>query len=137
MTLFEQRRCVHHCIRRPPQPFWKARGLYLGRHREDWPLQGLTPYDPDWYYTHAAAAARHIYLCKTVGIGALAKLHNGRNRHGNWPSHHAIASSSIQHKVCQSLENIGVLELSNDGGCHIRDGQCNLDRVTTAVVGAA
>ncbi|KAI5115789.1 hypothetical protein M0805_009500 [Coniferiporia weirii] len=132
------RGCVHHRIRRPPQPFWKARGLYLGRHRrEDWPLQGLAPYDPDWYYTHAAAIARHIYLCKTVSVGTLANLHDGRNCHGNWPSHHAGASSSVQRKVCQSLENIGVLELSDDGGRHIQDGQRDLDRVATAVVEAA
>ncbi|KAI5115657.1 hypothetical protein M0805_005744 [Coniferiporia weirii] len=129
--------CVHHHIRCPPQPFWKARGLYLGRHCEDWPLQGLAPYDPDWYYTHAAAITWHIYLCKTIGISTLANLHDGCNRHGNWPLHHAGASSSVQHKVCQSLENIGMLELSDDGRHHIQDGQHDLDHVTTTIVEAA
>ncbi|KAI5114964.1 hypothetical protein M0805_004049, partial [Coniferiporia weirii] len=120
MTLFEQRGCVHHRIRRPKQAFCKARGPHLSRHREGWHYKELAPYDPDWYYTRAAAVARHIYLRKTVGIGALAKLHGERNRCGNRPSHHADASSSVQCKVCQSLEKIGVLELSDDGGCHIR-----------------
>ena len=46
-----------------------------------------------------AAIARHIYLRKSMGVGALAKLHGGRNRRGNRPSHHADCSSSVQRKV--------------------------------------
>lgn len=79
--------------------------------------------------------ARHIYLRKHVGVGALAKLHGGRNRRGNRPSHHADASSSVQRKVCQSLEKIGVLEKAPDGGRRItQDGVRDLDRIATAVV---
>jgi len=96
------------------------------------------PYDPDWYYIRAAAVARHIYLRKHVGIGALTKLHGGRNRRGNRPSHHADSSASVQRKVCQSLEKIGVLEKAPDGGRRIsQDGQRDLDRIATAVVEAA
>ncbi|KAG8686779.1 40S ribosomal protein S19 [Ceratobasidium sp. 395] len=96
------------------------------------------PYDPDWYYVRAAAVARHIYLRKHVGVGALAKLHGGRNRRGNRPSHHADASTNIQRKICQSLEKIGVLEHAPDGGRRIsQDGQRDLDRIATAVVEAA
>ena len=84
-----------------------------------------------------AAVARHIYLRKDVGIGALAKLHGGRNRRGNRPSHHADASTNIQRKVCQSLEKIGVLEQSENGGRRVtQDGQRDLDRIATAVVEA-
>ncbi|KAG2335753.1 hypothetical protein BDR05DRAFT_897835 [Suillus weaverae] len=84
----------------------------------------LAPYDPDWYYVRAAAVARHIYLRKDVGIGALTKLHGGRNRRGNRPSHHADSSASVQRKVCQSLEKIGVLEQTDNGGRRIsQDGQ--------------
>jgi small subunit ribosomal protein S19e len=119
----------------------------------------LAPYDPDWYYIRAgtpsplfsnapnlliyfdldlAAVARHIYLRKDVGIGALIKLHGGRNRRGNRPSHHANSSASVQRKVCQSLEKIGVLEKSDNGGRRIsQDGQRDLDRIATAVVEAA
>ncbi|KAK0439809.1 ribosomal protein S19e [Armillaria borealis] len=98
----------------------------------------LAPYDPDWYYVRAAAVARHIYLRKDVGIGALAKLHGGRNRRGNRPSHHEDASASVQRKVCQSLEKIGVLEQTERGGRRIsQDGQRDLDRIATAVVEAA
>jgi len=95
----------------------------------------LAPYDPDWYYVRAAAVARHIYLRKHVGVGALAKLHGGRNRRGNRPSHHGDASANIQRKVCQSLEKIGVLEKAPDGGRKIsQDGVRDLDRIATAVV---
>ncbi|KAH9971955.1 ribosomal protein S19e [Lactifluus volemus] len=97
----------------------------------------LAPYDPDWYYVRAAAVARHIYLRKDVGIGALAKLHGGRNRRGNRPSHHGDASSAVQRKICQSLEKIGVLEQGPNGGRRIsQDGQRDLDRIATAVVEA-
>ena len=86
----------------------------------------------------AAAVARHIYLRKDVGIGALTKLHGGRNRRGNRPSHHADSSANIQRKVCQSLESIGVLEKSDNGGRRItQDGVRDLDRIATAVVEAA
>jgi small subunit ribosomal protein S19e len=116
----------------------------------------LAPYDPDWYYIRAgaftnpsiisltslsililplAAIARHIYLRKAVGIGALAKLHGGRNRRGNRPSHHRDCSSSVQRKICQSLEKIGVLEKTGTGGRRIsQDGQRDLDRIATAVI---
>jgi len=90
------------------------------------------------YQLSTAAVARHIYLRKHVGIGALTKLHGGRNRRGNRPSHHADSSASVQRKVCQSLEKIGVLEKAPDGGRRIsQDGQRDLDRIATAVVEAA
>ncbi|KAH9936096.1 uncharacterized protein B0H18DRAFT_1081833 [Fomitopsis serialis] len=92
----------------------------------------LAPYDP------TAAVARHIYLRKDVGIGALTKLHGGSKRRGNRPSHHADSSASVQRKICQSLEKIGVLEQSENGGRRIsQDGQRDLDRIATAVVEAA
>ncbi|KAH0586360.1 hypothetical protein H2248_007601 [Termitomyces sp. 'cryptogamus'] len=98
----------------------------------------LAPYDPDWFYVRAAAVARHIYLRKDVGIGALTKLHGGRNRRGNRPSHHADSSASVQRKICQALEKIGVLEQTENGGRRIsQDGQRDLDRIATAVVEAA
>jgi len=62
----------------------------------------LGPYDPDWFYVRAAAVARHIYLRKAVGIGALAKLHGGKNRRGNRPSHHGVASTNVQRKVSRA-----------------------------------
>lgn len=37
----------------------------------------LAPYDKDWYYHRAASVARHIYVRKGVGIGALSKIYGG------------------------------------------------------------
>jgi small subunit ribosomal protein S19e len=89
-------------------------------------------------HIHTAAVARHIYLRKDVGIGALTKLHGGAKRRGNRPSHHANSSASVQRKVCQSLEKIGVLEQTDNGGRRIsQDGMRDLDRIATAVVEAA
>ncbi|EPQ27849.1 uncharacterized protein PFL1_04593 [Pseudozyma flocculosa PF-1] len=91
------------------------------------------PYDPDWYYVRAAALARHIYLRKAVGIGALKKLHGGASNRGFRPSHHADASGSVQRKVVQGLEQIGVLEKDPKGGRRIsQDGQRDLDRIAVA-----
>ncbi|GAA5833538.1 hypothetical protein JCM3766R1_002569 [Sporobolomyces carnicolor] len=96
----------------------------------------LAPYDADWYYIRSAAVARHIYLRKHVGVGALQKLHGGAANRGNRPSHHTDASGSIERKILQSLEKIGVLEKDTArGGRRITvDGQRDLDRIASAIV---
>ncbi|KAI9489503.1 40S ribosomal protein S19-A [Zychaea mexicana] len=75
----------------------------------------LAPYDPDWYFVRAASVARHIYIRKSVGVGALNKVHGGRVNRGSRPSHHVNASGSVNRKVLQSLEKIGVLEQDKKG----------------------
>ncbi|SGY75872.1 BQ5605_C005g03453 [Microbotryum silenes-dioicae] len=98
----------------------------------------LAPYDPDWFYIRAAAVARHIYLRKHVGVGALQKLHGGAANRGNRPSHHANASGSVERKILQALEKISVLEKDPRGGRRIsQDGQRDLDRIASAVIEAA
>ncbi|ORX35408.1 putative 40S ribosomal protein S19 [Kockovaella imperatae] len=95
----------------------------------------LAPYDPDWYYVRAAAVARHIYLRKSVGVGALAKLHGTKKRRGTRPNRHQDSSTGVQRSVVQGLEKIGVLELAQDGGRRIsQDGMRDLDRIATAVL---
>ncbi|WFD30957.1 40S ribosomal protein S19 [Malassezia sp. CBS 17886] len=97
----------------------------------------LAPYDPDWYYVRAASLARHIYLRKAVGVGKLQKLHGGSANRGMRPSHHSPASGSVQRKVLQSLEAIGVLEHHPKGGRRIsQDGMRDLDRIAVAVLEA-
>ena len=91
------------------------------------------PYDPDWFYVRAAALARHIYLRKAVGVGALRKLHGGPKNRGYMPSKHSPASGSVQRKVLQGLEGIGVLEKDPKGGRKIsQDGMRDLDRIAMA-----
>lgn len=96
----------------------------------------LPPQDIDWYYVRAASVARHVYLRKTVGVGRLRKVHGTARNRGSRPSHHTDASGSVDRKVMQSLEKIGVLEHDEEkGGRRITQaGQRDLDRIaqTTA-----
>lgn len=93
------------------------------------------PYSPDWYYIRAAALARHVYLHKAVGVGSLCRLHGGPKNRGFRPSHHANASGSVQRKVLQSLEMIGVVDKDPKGGRMIsQDGMRDLDRIAVAVL---
>lgn len=62
-----------------------------------------------------ASVARHIYIRKNVGVGALNKVHGGTVNRGSRPSHHVDASGSVNRKVLQSLEKIGVLEKDKKG----------------------
>ncbi|KAL1935580.1 hypothetical protein VTP01DRAFT_4720 [Rhizomucor pusillus] len=95
----------------------------------------LAPYDPDWYFIRAASVARHIYIRKSVGVGALCKVHGGRVNRGTRPSHHVDGSASVNRKVLQSLEKIGVLEKDKKGGRRItQDGQRDLDRIAMTLV---
>ncbi|KAK9896825.1 putative RPS19B-ribosomal protein S19.e, cytosolic [Cystobasidium minutum MCA 4210] len=93
------------------------------------------PYDPDWFYVRAAAVARHVYLRKHVGVGRMQKVHGGAANRGQRPSRHTDASGSVERKVMQGLEKIGVLEKDPRGGRRIsQDGQRDLDRIATAVL---
>ena len=73
----------------------------------------------DWFYVRAASVARHVYLRKSVGVGRLRKVHGGQKNRGSRPSHHVDASGSVDRKVMQALEKIGVLEESPKGGRRI------------------
>jgi len=94
----------------------------------------LAPYDRDWFYTRAASVARHIYLRGGVGIGGLTKLYGGLKRNGHRPSKSARGSSSVARAALQSLEQIGVLEKSKEGGRKITSvGRRDLDRIAAQV----
>ncbi|KAJ2902639.1 40S ribosomal protein s19 [Zalerion maritima] len=96
----------------------------------------LPPQSPDWFYIRAASVARHVYLRKTVGVGRLRKVHGSAKNRGTRPSKHVDASGSVDRKVMQALEEIGVLEQDEEkGGRRITEsGQRDLDRIaqTTA-----
>ncbi len=88
-----------------------------------------------WFYKRAASVARHIYLRKQVGVGKLNKLYGGAVNRGSRPSHHRNASGSINRKVLQSLEKVGIVEISPKGGRRITaDGQRDLDRIAGTVL---
>lgn len=67
---------------------------------------------------------------KNVGVGRMRKVHGSTKNRGSRPSHHVDASGSVDRKVMQSLENIGVLEKDEEkGGRRItQSGQRDLDR---------
>ena len=71
-----------------------------------------------------------MYLRKTVGVGRLRKVHGSTRNRGSRPSHHVDASGSVDRKVMQALEKIGVLEQDEEkGGRRItQSGQRDLDR---------
>ncbi|OAA38332.1 40S ribosomal protein S19 [Metarhizium rileyi] len=100
------------------------------------PAKELPPQNIDWFYVRAASVARHVYLRKTVGVGRLRKVHGTAKNRGARPSKHVDASGSVERKILQALEKIGVLEHDEEkGGRRItQSGQRDLDRIaqTTA-----
>jgi small subunit ribosomal protein S19e len=105
----------------------------------------LPPQSADWFYVRAASVARHVYLRKSVGVGRLRKVHGSTKNRGSRPSHHVNASGSVDRKVLQALEELGILEKLDDdeegssgrGGRRITQaGARDLDRIAqTAVEG--
>ncbi|KAI1359732.1 40S ribosomal protein S19 [Xylaria arbuscula] len=91
----------------------------------------LPPQSEDWFYVRAAAVARHVYMRKTVGVGRLRKTHGTAKNRGTRPSKHVDASGSVDRKILQALEKIGVVEQDEEkGGRRItQSGQRDLDRI--------
>lgn len=78
---------------------------------------------------NTASLARHIYLRKGVGVGALKRAYGGRSNRGTRPHRHADASGSIIRKGLQALQKAKVLEMDPSGGRKITvQGQKDLDR---------
>ncbi|KAL9615876.1 MAG: hypothetical protein Q9160_009185 [Pyrenula sp. 1 TL-2023] len=98
----------------------------------------LPPQSSDWFYVRAAAVARHVYLRKSVGVGRLRKVHGSTKNRGSRPSHHVDASGSVDRKVLQSLEKLGVVEQDEEGGKGGRritqSGMRDLDRIAGTTV---
>ncbi|KAI0233524.1 Protein component of the small (40S) ribosomal subunit [Massospora cicadina] len=98
----------------------------------------LAPYDPDWFYIRCAAIARHIYLRRGVGVGAVKKRTGGLKNRGNRPSKRQLGSGSIARKVLQALENLGLIDKEERGGRKLTDaGRRELDRIAVQVVRAS
>lgn len=82
-----------------------------------------------------------MYLRKSVGVGRLRKAHGSTKNRGSRPSHHVDASGSVDRKVMQALEKLGVLEQVDDeegggrGGRRItQSGMRDLDRIAQTAV---
>lgn len=102
----------------------------------------LPPQSPDWYYDRAASIARKVYLRKSVGVGRLRKIHGSTKNRGSRPSHHVHGSGSVDRKVLQALEKLGIVEQLDDdaegsgrGGRRITQaGMRDLDRIAATTV---
>jgi small subunit ribosomal protein S19e len=68
----------------------------------------------------------------------LTRLDSSTKNRGARPSHHVDASGSVDRKVMQALEKIGVLEQDEDkGGRRItQSGQRDLDRIAMTTLEA-
>ena len=66
----------------------------------------------------------------------MRKAHGSTKNRGSRPSHHVDASGSVDRKVMQALEKIGVLETDEDkGGRRITQaGRRDLDRIAMTTV---
>ncbi|KAI5710551.1 hypothetical protein M8J76_005812 [Diaphorina citri] len=94
----------------------------------------LAPYDPDWFYTRCAALARHIYMRSPVGVKTVTKIFGGRKRNGVCPSHFCRSSGSVARKALQALEQVNIIEKSDDGGRKITShGRRDMDRIAAQI----
>jgi small subunit ribosomal protein S19e len=68
----------------------------------------------------------------------LTRISSSTKNRGSRPSHHTDASGSVDRKVMQALEKIGVLEQDEDkGGRRItQSGQRDLDRIAQTTLEA-
>jgi len=75
---------------------------------------------------------------KTVGVGRLRKVHGSAKNRGSRPSHHVDASGSVDRKILQALEKIGIVEIDEEkGGRRITQaGQRDLDRIAMSTIEA-
>jgi len=95
----------------------------------------LSPYDPDWYYTRIAALARQVYLRKGLGVGHYRRHFGGVQRRGSAPPHFKKAAGGLIRHGFQTLEKLGFVERSKNGGRNITvAGRRELDRVATELV---
>ncbi|PRW59438.1 40S ribosomal S19-1 [Chlorella sorokiniana] len=98
----------------------------------------LSPLDPDWYYTRAAAIARRVYINQGMGVGAFRRAFGGRsNAKGRvTPEHHVKAAGGIIRHAMQQLEAMGLVEKNPaaQGGRRITpEGQRQMDLVAGGV----
>mmetsp|Transcript_8660 Transcript_8660/g.28451 ORF Transcript_8660/g.28451 Transcript_8660/m.28451 type:complete len:94 (-) Transcript_8660:95-376(-) len=84
----------------------------------------------------AASIARLVYLRCDVGVGALRKRYGGSKGRGVAPYHHAKAAGGLIRHILKQLEDIGIVEKSENakGGRRITpQGQRDLDLIAGRV----
>jgi len=98
----------------------------------------LAPYDPDWYYTRAAAVLRQIYLKQGIGVGALRRIYGGSKRRGVERTTTVLgAGGCIRHVLIQFEVRSGVVVVwclcgESEGGRERERGVCDEKRLVVA-----
>ena len=97
----------------------------------------LSPADPDWYYTRAAALARKVYLQPGKGVGYFKKKFGRAIRRGHAPEHHRDAAGGIIRHILLNLEGANILckkqHEEKKGRFMTPNGQKTLDLVAKQV----
>merc|ERR1711957_1127533 len=97
----------------------------------------LAPYDPDWLYVRTASMVRKIYIRGGSGVGGFRKVYGKQLRRGVCTKVHSEGSGKIIRYILQQLEEMGLVEQSEDGGRNItKEGQRELDTVAVQAAGA-
>ena len=103
-----------------------------GHHKE------LSPYDPDWYYTRAAAIARKVYLRQNLGVGGLRKYFGSLNDKGAKTEHFQRAAGNNIRDILKQLEEHNVVVRADKGKGRVitSKGQKDLDLIASQVANA-
>jgi len=98
----------------------------------------LSPYDPDWYFTRAAAIARKIYLRQHLGVGSLRKYFGSLNDRGTKTEHFQRAAGNNIRDILKQLEEHNVVVRADKGKGRIitSKGQKDLDLIASQVANA-
>merc|ERR1719161_1893327 len=90
----------------------------------------LPPIDPDWLYVRTASMVRKVYIRGGTGVGGFRKVYGKQHRRGTCTNKFSKASGKVVRYVLQQLEEMGLVEQSEDGGRKItKEGQRELDTV--------
>merc|ERR1712100_710568 len=96
----------------------------------------LAPYDADWLYIRSASMVRKIYIRGGSGVGGFRKVYGGQMRRGTCKKVFSVGSGKICRYILQQLEEMGLVEQSEDGGRKItKEGQRELDTVAVQAAG--
>merc|ERR1711978_310059 len=90
--------------------------------------------DSDWLYVRCASIARHIYNRGGSGVGSFRKMYGGQQRRGTCTNHFRKAGGKIVRYCMQQLEEMGIMEIDENGGRRItEEGQREMDTVAVQV----
>jgi len=102
----------------------------------------LSPADPDWMFTKAAAIARKIYVSRSIniGVGSLKTFYGMKKRRGAHPPKFMQASGKVIREVVTQLKKNGYVENYANTEGHTfglvltKQGRAELDKIASRIV---